>query len=425
MEGSRGSRGERCLRSSRTSGAAGGPRASQGPTRSSAIAEGPRPVPGQVEQAPPAASASSSSGCSRRRATPPKATPAARQPPAGKRSSRARVWALVPPASCSGPGGARGRAAPAEPRPHGPCRPPRRRSSAGRPAARGAGNRPCAAAGSAARVPPPAPRGCTALQAGAHRHPAQGNAAGDQLLHPFGEGLQTPRPGVQFHRIGRQLAQQIRHGGWVEHLAALLDQPERTGRQAAAAAVAAGLQHPLASPMAQAGQIRSQGLGQAGGQRRGSNQALRKWGSSAVAEADHQPGATGPAAGGPGDAAPGRRHHRRVRRHVDAVDAGQGMDAGQILDGGQILVAGPADQLDPGPPGQGLLGLRPGRRGGGPGRAATAAVWTLQDLRDNTPSLQSGGRSDACSTSGRFIHFSSRNIGGTSCTGAQGRETAR
>ena len=62
---------------------------------------------GHALRGTPRSCAPSSSGISRRLATPPKAIPAGRSP--GERWSS--VLALVPPASCSGPGGANGRMA--------------------------------------------------------------------------------------------------------------------------------------------------------------------------------------------------------------------------------------------------------------------------------------------------------------------------
>jgi hypothetical protein len=146
-----------------------------------------------------------------------------------------------------------------------------------------------------------------------------------------------------FDAQGQQLGQQV--GGAV--LVVLgLNQPQGADRQAAAAAVAAGLNHlpvdGIGGADALAGAIalrRAEGRVEAG---------LAEVGILAVVEADHQPGAgpTGEAAGG-SETLQGDRHHRRVCGHIDAIGFGQSVGQSQTADTAQVLIAGAADQLEP------------------------------------------------------------------------------
>jgi hypothetical protein len=67
----------------------------------------------------------------------------------------------------------------------------------------------------------------------------------------------------------------------------------------------------------------------------------------AIAEAQHQPGATGATGFSPINPSADRGHYSRIYRAIYAVHPGQRKNAAEVFDTSQILVASPTDQLDP------------------------------------------------------------------------------
>jgi hypothetical protein len=67
----------------------------------------------------------------------------------------------------------------------------------------------------------------------------------------------------------------------------------------------------------------------------------------AIAEAQHQPGATGSTGFSPINPATDRSHHSRIYRAIYAMHPSQRKNAAEVFDPSQILVASPTDQLDP------------------------------------------------------------------------------
>ena len=221
-----------------------------------------------------------------------------------------------------------------------------------------------------------------ALEAAAHRQPLQGKGGAAHLLQTCGEGVAASDLGVQFHRIGTQSSQQGGHGLGCQDGLAFLDQAQGAGGQAAPAAVATLGHHPRGLRDGQGGADPLAGARAGGGAAAGIKPGLAEMGIGPIAEAHHQPGPLGAPLFGPVHPPPGRGHHGRIGRQIQAMHPGQAVDARQIFDGLQVLVAGAADPLHPSAAGQGLGRAEPGcggswgaerRRGGLGGEAFTVA----------------------------------------------------
>ena len=75
----------------------------------------------------------------------------------------------------------------------------------------------------------------------------------------------------------------------------------------------------------------------------------------AIAEADHQPGATPCLRLSPVQAATRCQGNRWIGSHINAMNANSRKDCGQVGNGWQILVTCPTDQLDPAPLNEGVV----------------------------------------------------------------------
>ena len=76
---------------------------------------------------------------------------------------------------------------------------------------------------------------------------------------------------------------------------------------------------------------------------------------STITDADHQPWTLARAFKSPLEPQARRSHDREICRHINTVDAGNGVESAEVGNGCQVLVTGTANQLDPTPLCQGIV----------------------------------------------------------------------
>ena len=193
------------------------------------------------------------------------------------------------------------------------------------------------------------------LEPTAHSQPSQRNRSSDDLIHRALKVIQTPGSGVNLQGVRTQLLQ---HGPEVLKTDAMIrgcDQPERAGRQTAPAAVATIANH---SRLRINGLCRTNRLAGPRAIRRAERRVKRSFAEmsiSTIADADHQPWTPARAFISPLEPQSRRSHDREICRHINTVDAGNGVEGAEIGNGCQVLVAGAANQLDPTPLCQGIV----------------------------------------------------------------------
>ena len=85
---------------------------------------------------------------------------------------------------------------------------------------------------------------------------------------------------------------------------------------------------------------------------------------STITDADHQPWTLARAFKSPLEPQARRSHDREICRHINTVDAGNGVESAEVGNGCQVLVTGTANQLDPTPLCQGVVTGKAGSAGG-------------------------------------------------------------
>lgn len=138
-------------------------------------------------------------------------------------------------------------------------------------------------------------------------------------------------------------------------MVACLDQPMRTGRQAAAAAIATLLVD------RSTGRNRCSRTNPFAGTRTVRRAAIRiepglaEVSIDAIAEADHQPGTVACLLLSPVQAPTCCKNDRWIGSHIDAMNPDSRKNSGEISNGRQILIACSTDQLDPSPLSEGFF----------------------------------------------------------------------